>query len=113
MLALERSGAAIEHHLAIGHARGELTEPERQTGSERTLTQGHELVGRMHEIADRSSHDTADTHSEQALGGGVQVRDQKRLVENDDRGREALENVARIRSALGAPRRADWLETGC
>jgi hypothetical protein len=44
----------------------------------------------MHELLDGSADDSALADAEQAFGCGVQIRDRKLLVEDDDRGRESL-----------------------
>jgi hypothetical protein len=64
----------------------------------------------MHELADRTSDDASSANAEQALGCGVEVSDQQRVVEHDERGRQSLEDVARIGSALSPARCAERLD---
>ena len=106
MLVLERRCAAVEHDLALRDASRELAESEGEPGRKRALTQRDELGRRMNEVADRTSDDAARAHAEQALRGGIQVGDQQRVVEHDERGRESLKYVARIGRAFRAARRA-------
>src|SRR5690606_10579730 len=100
-LVLERARAAIEDELAARHARAELAQAEGQARRQRTPAERDELRRRMHEIADRVTRDAARADAEQRLGREVQVRDHQVLVEDDERGREALQDAAGV-DALAA-----------
>ena len=95
-LSLERRGAAIEYDLVVADARGQLTKSEREPCRERTLAKRNELGGRMDEFTDRAAGHAPSAHAEQTLGRRVHLRDQQAVVEHDDCGRKALEDLARV-----------------
>jgi hypothetical protein len=64
----------------------------------------------MDEIGDRAADDPASTDAEQALGRGVQMRDCERVVQDYDRRREALEDIAGVRRFARAARPAGRIE---
>jgi len=66
----------------------------------------------MHELPDRTSGYAPNADAEQSLGGRVHLRDQQRFVEDDERGSETLENLARVRRRPCAPQPAERIERG-
>ncbi len=110
MLVLERGRAAVEHDLTVRNARAELAKAESKARRQRPLAQRNELGGRIQKLADRMSDDAARAHAEQALRCSVQLSDQERVVEHDERDRQSLDYVAGIGCALRPPRPAERLE---
>src|SRR5262245_29510473 len=66
----------------------------------------------MYEFCDRAADHATRAHAEQALGRRVQLGDRERVVEHDERDREALKNVVGIGHPACPARPGDRLERG-
>jgi hypothetical protein len=64
----------------------------------------------MDEVRNRAADDATSTDAEQALSCGVQVSYCERVVENDDRRRETLQDAAGVRRPTRAARAAERIE---
>ena len=106
MLVVEQRDAAVEHELAVADARGELVQAEREPRRERALAQHEQLLRRMHDVRERAPDRAPRADAEQVLGRGIQIRDEQRLVEHDERRRKPLEDVVGARRAARTPARS-------
>ena len=100
-----KAHAAVEHDLAVADARSELVQAEREPGRKRALAQHEQLLRGMHDFGERAPDRAPRADAEQVLGGGIQIGDEQRLVEHDERRRESLQDVVGARSAARAPAR--------
>jgi hypothetical protein len=95
-LRIEWRRTAVKHHFTVADARVELTKTERQASTQGALAQGDKLRRGMHQLANGPADDPSRAHAQETLGGRVQVDDRKRVVEDDDGGREPLEDVVGV-----------------
>jgi hypothetical protein len=57
----------------------------------------------MHDLGECAADGAPRADAEQAFRGGVDVRDDQPVIEDDERGRKALQNLVGIRRPAGAP----------
>jgi hypothetical protein len=96
-LVLQGRRATVESDFALANSGRELTQAVCETSRQRAPAQRDELARRMHELLDGSPDDSALACAEETFRGGIQIRNRELLVEDDDRRREALQDVAWIR----------------
>jgi hypothetical protein len=95
-IVLQGRCATVESDFAFADSRRELSQAVRETGRERAPAQRDELARRVHELLDGPADDSALARAEQTLRRAIQVSNRELLVEDDDRRREPLQDVARI-----------------
>ena len=84
MLVVEQRYAAINHYFAIADTRYELVQVEREPRRECALAKSSELLCGMDDFGERPTHRATQAHAEQALCGGVQIRDEQLVVEQHE-----------------------------
>ena len=87
VLVIEQRDAAIEHELAVADACRELVQAERESRRERTLAEHDQFLRRVHDFREPAPDRAAQADAEQAFGGGIQIRDEQRFVEDEQRRR--------------------------
>jgi hypothetical protein len=102
-IGIEQRDAAVEHELAPADARRKLVQAEREPRRERTLAERRELLRRVNDLGERAADGTARADAEEILGRRIDVGDEQRVVEDDQRRREALQDAIRARRAARAP----------